>query len=506
MTYPALPDDLLTRLAADPHRPAYHCLPPAHWMNDPNGLIQWRGQYHLFYQHNPHGPFWGTIHWGHAVSPDLVHWRHLPPALAPDPDGPDRDGVFSGCAFAADGTPTILYTAFNAGVQLPCLAVSYDDLLTWHKHPANPIIQAPPPDLDLVGFRDHSAWREGSQWYQLIGSGLRGVGGTALLYTSADLVHWVYVQPILVGDRDAVEPLWTGSMWECPDLFRLGNRHVLVISVWDERPEWSTTGSELQYAAYLTGDFTAHRFTPLSQGRVDHGRSFYAPQSLTDEQGRRLMFGWLRETRPVAAQIAAGWSGVLSLPRVLSPRDDGRLGMEPAPELERLRRQGPHWRDVAVNELAEAGLAEAQGDALEIGVEAAVGPDSQLRLAVLRSPDGAEETALVYDGPSGVLSLDTTRASLDAAVQGDVSSAPLPLTDGETLRLRVFVDRSVVEVFANGWLCLTSRVYPTRRDSQGVTLSADGEVTLRTLDVWPMNSIHPLHDLRGGKAGHDDHD
>ena len=159
------------RLAADPHRPQYHFLPPANWMNDPNGLIQWRDHYHLFYQYNPHGPVWGSIHWGHAISDDLAHWRDLPIALEPTPGGVDEDGVFSGCAVDDDGVPSILYTgvrrlADDSRVELPCLATSSDDeLRTWHKHPHNPVIASPPPGVDVLGFRDHSVWQEDGTWY-----------------------------------------------------------------------------------------------------------------------------------------------------------------------------------------------------------------------------------------------------------------------------------------------------------------------------------------------------
>ena len=126
----------------DPHRPVFHFLPVKNWMNDPNGVIQWNGQYHLFYQYNPHGAFHGTIHWGHAVSSDLVHWRHLPIALTPTPEGLDKDGCWSGCAIDNNGVPTLFYTGVFPQVQ--CTATSSDDhLLTWQKHP-EPVISAPP--------------------------------------------------------------------------------------------------------------------------------------------------------------------------------------------------------------------------------------------------------------------------------------------------------------------------------------------------------------------------
>ena len=183
-------------------------------MNDPNGLIQWQGRFHLLYQYNPFAAVWGDMHWGHAVSDDLVHWRDLPIALAPSPGTVDEYGVFSGCAVDADGVPTVLYTGVRnppgqPRTERPCLATSRDDdLVTWDKHPGNPVIASPPPGLDVVGFRDHGVWREDGTWYQVIGSGIRDVGGTVLLYRSRDLVHWEYVHQIATGDRADTGDIW----------------------------------------------------------------------------------------------------------------------------------------------------------------------------------------------------------------------------------------------------------------------------------------------------------
>jgi beta-fructofuranosidase len=238
-------------LAEKYYRPLVHFTPPFGWLNDPNGLIQWTGTYHLFYQYNPHGAFHGTIHWGHAVSPDLVHWRHLPIALAPTPGTPDEDGCWSGVAVDDDGVPTLIYSGNRQGAQRACLATSADGLLTWQKYAGNPIIPAPPADLDLVAYRDHSVWREDGLWYQLMGAGIQGRGGAALLYRSATLREWEYLHPLCVGDIHSHAPLWTGGMWECPDFFALGDRHVLSVSVWHEE--------QLYYSAALVGTYQHHR-------------------------------------------------------------------------------------------------------------------------------------------------------------------------------------------------------------------------------------------------------
>ena len=471
----------------DPHRPAYHFLPPANWLNDPNGLIQWQGEYHLFYQYNPYGAFHQRIHWGHAVSKDLVHWTHLPVALTPTP-GADEDGCWSGCAVNDNGTPTLIYTGSRAGDQRPCLATSTDDLRTWEKWPGNPIIPAPPPDLELIGFRDHSVWKEGDSWYQLVGAGIKGVGGATLLYRSPDLRQWTYLHPLYVGDLSRTTPLWLGSMWECADFFPLGDKHILVVSVWNQE--------QLHYSTYQTGSYADHRFTPETVHKLDFGDNyFYAPQTMRDDQGRRLIWAWIQEGRSLAAQRAAAWSGAMSLPRVLTLRADGLLGMEPAPELTALR--GAHHpfaaRDLAPDQPQV--LGEVQGDTLEIVAEFDPGDAQQVGLKVRCAPGGEEETFIYYDVATGRLAVDRARSSLDPDVEQGLRDGPLAPAPGEPLTLRVFLDRSIIEVYANGRACLTCRVYPTRPDSQGVAVVVTGgSARLKALDIWALKSIWPAEE------------
>ena len=312
---------------SDPQRPRYHFLPPSDWMNDPNGVLQWAGRYHLFYQFSP-GRFSGLpnqgaslpgAHWGHAVSDDLVHWEHLPIALAPTPGGADPTGCYSGCAVDHDGVPTIIYTGVMP--QKACIATGSDDLITWTKHPANPVIPAPPEGLQVPGWRDNCVWREDDGWYQVMGCGIRGVGGALPLYRSPDLVQWEYLGLMCTGDVNL-----TGSMWEVPDFFPLGDQHVLTVHA---HPEW--------WFPYFVGSYVDHRYEGAFRGRVDLGAHYAAPQTLLDSQGRRLSWGWIREGRTREAQAEAGWSGLMSLPRVLSLDSNGRLVAEPVPEVRALR-------------------------------------------------------------------------------------------------------------------------------------------------------------------------
>ena len=451
----------------DPHRPQFHFMPVKNWMNDPNGLIQWQGSYHLFYQYNPGGADHVNMHWGHAVSSDLVHWEHLPIALAPTPGGADKDGVFSGCAVDNDGVPTIIYTGVWPEVQ--CLAMGSPDLVHWTKYDGNPVITAP-PDVELTCFRDPCVWREGGEWHMVIGSGFKGVGGSILYYRSKDLYDWAYQGAILTDDSGLTE-----QVWECPSFFRLDDKFVLIISI--------TKRFEVDY---LIGTFDGRAFVPEVRHRLDCGHSFYAPQTFQNEQGQRLMFGWINEGRTVEANISAGWAGLQSLPRVLTLRDDGYLGIEPAAEVEQLRGAHEAFADVELSPDRSFAL-DIPSDQWELLVEVEAGDAS---FGIRLGADGAEQTRIVYNPQAAELLVDRSQSSLNPDVQHKTERGTLELAPGEPLRLRVFLDHSALEIFANGRFCLTTRIYPTRNDSHGVSLfAAGGLVIVRSLDVWQINSI-----------------
>ena len=470
---------LHTRLAVDLHRPRYHLLPPANWMNDPNGPIFWKGQYHMFYQYNPHGAFWGTMHWGHATSPDLVHWRHLPIALAPTPGGPDKDGCFSGCAVVNRGIPTLVYTGVSPEVQ--CLATSDDKMIAWTKYSGNPVIAAPPGGPEVAGFRDPCVWSEGATWYLALGSGYKGAGGQILLYRSNDLIHWDFLHPLCKGRRKegaaGDEPVASGDMWECPDFFPLADKHVLLVS---------TEG----LVFYSVGTYTNLWFRPEVQKAADLSDLFYAARTLVDRNGRRILWGWIREGRSEQAQRAAGWSGVLSLPRVVSLGADRRLRITPAPELEALRGKHHHFANLNVGPESENLLKGVRGDSLEVAAEFASAGGEECGLRVRCAPDGSEQTVISYNRAEGRLRVDREKSSRSSEAQRTSQEGRLELGADEPLKLRVFLDGSVVEVFANDRACLTTRIYPVHADSAGVGLFARGaSVKLRALDAWEMRPI-----------------
>jgi beta-fructofuranosidase len=402
----------------DPHFPRYHFRPPKNWMNDPNGLIYWNGEYHMFYQYNPNAAFWGDMHWGHTVSADLVHWKPLPLALYPDKPY-DKDGVFSGCAVVHDGVPTLVYTGTKPETQ--CVATTSNNLREFHKIDKNPVISAPP--TKVTGFRDPCLWKEGDEWMMALGGGFPGVGGAILLYSSKDLVSWRYLHPLCEGEKSK-----TGHNWECPNFFALGDRHVLLISA-----------EPFRKVLFFIGRYENRRFTPESEGVFDTGGSLYAPQTFLDKENRRTLIGWLEETRPQAEFVKAGWSGVQSLPRVLTLRKDRTLGVEPHPNVRTIREP---WGKPGAQAEFEATFSRTPAKA-ELHV-------------------GSETLPIEYTG--GSLTVGT-------------HSASLKLDAGEPLHLDIFVDHSVVEVFANGRVTMAIRVYPSmsdplRLDASGAKVTA----------------------------------
>ncbi len=476
---PPLPDRSL--LAADPHRPHFHFSPPANWLNDPNGLIQWGETLHLFYQYNPQGPFHGTIHWGHASSTDLVHWQDHAIALTPTPGGPDQDGCWSGCAVDNNGTPTFVYTGVNP--QTVCLATSTDGLETWQKHRSNPVIQAPPAGVrahDGGNFRDPYVWREADAWYMVIGSKRADVGGLVLLYRSPDLVQWEFVRILLGGNEQENTRFYEGAMWECPNLLDFGARRALIISAQDAQ-------HRLHHAAYFAGVYRNHEFAPDTGGVLAYGHSFYAPQATHLADGRILLFGWLRETRPLEACKAAGWNGAMSLPLVASMRADGTLEVTPAAELASLRREHLLIEGLDLKPDIPQPVALA-GDALELLVTFAANDAAEFGLAVCCSPDGAEQTRILVRANLGELSVECIGAGPE--VMQAIETAPLALQPGVPLQLHVFVDGSVLEIFTDSGLYLATRIYPKRANNRGVLLFASGEpVVVRQLSAWTMASI-----------------
>lgn len=451
----------------DAHRPRYHFTAPQHWMNDPNGLIQWQGTYHLFYQYNPHAAYWGAMHWGHATSTDLVHWHDQPIALAPDQPY-DADGVFSGCAIVHDGKPVIMYTGVNNPHQLPCLAYADDDMRNFHKEPTNPVIRTLPDNL-VYDFRDHTMWHDGEWWYQVLGSG-DGTRAVAPLFRSRDLLSWEYLGRMLAADDTVNEQLY-----ECPDFFASNGQHVFI-----------TSPLPMRRVVWMSGTFDGRTFTPSQRNMVDIGASFYAPQSFTDEQGRRIMIGWCQEQRHDSSCRSAGWQGAMTLPRIVALDDAGALTFTVAPEVTALEGQTfTHLHHTDGETVAHA-MRHIAGDTLVIKARIHASSDAQVTIGVRHDPQTGERTTITWNRHSNELRCDMGQSSLNQNTSRDCYSTPLHPSVGDMLDLQIYVDRSVIEVYAGQHTVCTLRVYPVGA-AQHYTLQSDGEVHFAEFVVRTMH-------------------
>jgi len=469
-------------LAADRQRPQIHLLPSANWMNDPNAPIFWMGKYHMFYQYNPDGAYWGNMHWGHAISSDMVHWQHLPMALAPTIGAADQDGCFSGTAFVHNGRVGIFYTAVDASPahnsavkDLPTyretqyLAWAEDDLLTrWTKEP-EAAISAPPAELDTTGFRDPSPWQQNGYWYTVLATGFAGVGGAVLLYRSKDLRDWQFLHVLSGGTTSAVAvtaAVQPYSVWECPEFFALGLWHVLL---------YSTDG----HVYWQTGKLNAEtmQFLPEQSGIADLG-NFYAAKTQLDAKGNRILWGWIPETRPEAEHKAAGWAGAMALPRVMSCTEQGLLRFHVAQQVDQLRMDSQHLQHGSTQQIL------TQIDALQM--------DEPLGEIVCRAKLGKLAFALnlYWAGEQNstllCLSFDPARAG---KIKLGADTLPLALDAHDELNVRIFIDGSVIEIFANNQLAWTRRFYAKPRQ-QKIKMQWIGEVAaLQDLAVW---RLHPI--------------
>ena len=492
-------------LAADPRRPQFHLLPARNWMNDPNGPIFWKGHYHMFFQYNPHAAVWGDMHWDHAISPDMIHWKHLPVALAPTPGGPDSEGCFTGTCVLHNGTPTLIYTGVqnmpperieaeatirdghNNFKETQLYATSSDpELRTWIKRPT-PVIPAPPPSMKVTGFRDPAPWREPALypdgWLMAVGSGTKENGGCVLLYKSRDLQTWEYLHPVIGSAKTGSEttnPVDSGDMWECPDLFPLGTKHVLI---------YSTQGKVF----WKTGSMSASDllFHEEQSGLLDYG-SFYAPKTQLDKQGNRILWGWIQETRPEAEYSASGWAGLISLPRVLTLGPDGRLRITVAPIAEKLRQ---HEQKLELKPQKTAGelqsiqtLKNACGEIL-CQVKIGQTPFTLDLLDTKLHTEAPKDPTTAVASQVSLLSIRYSHANPKELVV-DQQRVPINLNSSDPLELRMYIDGSVIELFVNNQTTYTKRFYYPGQTAPEIAVNITGNQTdITKLSLYQLTPI-----------------
>lgn len=481
------------KLLQDKQRPIYHFVMPEGIAEpfDPNGAIYWNGRYHLFYIFQPKSASIWDSYYGHVSSADLVHWRYHPTALAPNPGDPDR-GIFSGNAFInKDGEATILYHGVKAG---NCIATSSDPNLDhWVKLASNPIVKSPKkgdPDHGKYSSWDPHGWLDGDTYYAIFG------GKKATLFQADNLEEWEFVGDFLNNDMPNVEPFEDIS---CPDFFKLGDKWMLLCI------------SHSIGARYYLGEYKDNKFYPDYHERMNWGGgACFAPESMLDHKGRRIMWAWAIDSRfrwenheEIIENV--GWSGTMTLPRVLSLGDDGMLRIQPVEELQILRSNHYMQENISVAANSAMDMPDIQGDAFELEAVIEPGNAGEFGITIRRSPDGEEETRIFYDAAKKNLVIDVEKSTLDTSItyekyifkdegQKEITrqEAPFEFPSGEDVKFHIFADRSIVEVFVNDRICLTQRIYPTRDDSKGIMLFANGgDMEVKALNFWQMQPSNP---------------
>jgi beta-fructofuranosidase len=446
----------IQKAQSDRWRPRYHFAPPANWMNDPNGTIYHNGEYHLFYQFNPTKPKWGNLHWGHAKSKDLVHWEHLPIALAPE-GFPKEMHCYSGCCVIADdGTPTIFYTSMNAQSLLTrakrhsqqWMATGSPDLVTWEKYPPNPILSEAIHEEQIPQqWRDPYIWKENDNWFMVLCGQYAGEKfGSVFLYQSENLLDWEFVSRLYQGTQSQ------GKGWECANYVRLDGEYVLIVSPYGP-------------VIYSVGDFDGKQHQTDSWHTLDHGSSFYATNTFIDDQERTILVGWVKAK-------GEGWAGCLSLPRQID-LVDGNLSIKPAPELEKLRQSHRRYERSLETLTENVGTAPVYGERVEIKARYQLEDAESFGFRLI---DDEYEHELVFDYQTHRLQLGKDFADLQFTREAD------------QIELHIFVDYSVIEIFINSREVFTTLFYPQLAETHALKIApfiknARGEFAI---EVWKL--------------------
>ncbi|MDD2598035.1 MAG: glycoside hydrolase family 32 protein [Kiritimatiellae bacterium] len=472
------------KLLEDPHYPRYHFCSPENRLNDPNGLCFWQGRWHLFYQAYP--PEDSRQHWGHAISDDLIHWRDLPYAIYPNPE----HACYSGSTLVEKDRVIAMYHGTRVGSMV---AVSNDPLLlNWEKLTGQAVIPYAGPGDEPLPYNifDPCIWKQGEYYYALT-AGKKPAHESSqqvraeFLHRSKDLIQWEYLHTFLEGDHYGL----VGDDGACPYFWPIGDKHILLHF------------SHKSGGKYLLGNYDTERnkFMITDGGDFNHGPvspgGVHAPSACPDGKG-----GVITIFNINPAKNTPGWNQLMSLPMRLTLGKVGTaevLQIEPTGDIESLRNAHQSLKNLLLPANKEVVLSTINGNTMELNLELDSKSAQMLELKVLRSPDNEEFTRIVYQRERGyrglsAITIDNTYSSTLPDVRSRVpETAQFMLAKDEPLKLRIFIDRSVVEVFVNGRQYAALRVYPGRADSQGVSLRAQGsDGLLKALDAWQMKSIY----------------
>ncbi len=419
----------------DTYRPLVHFTALKNWLNDPNGWSYYNGEYHLFYQHNPYSVEWGNMSWGHAITKDFVHWRHLPLAMVRDQDY-DASGVFSGSAIVEDNKHYLLYTGVANEQfdyeQSQCMAVSQDGI-NYTKYTINPVLRPNGKTNSLLDYRDPKLWKTGSN-YTFVLSTKDDKGGKVEVYNMTSLE-----EPTAISYRGAFQNEGFGYMWECPDYFELDGQGIMIFSVMGGGHALGYREDNLTYIGNVPLlDTLEEGFNePIKAIELmDYGTDFYAPQSMVTPDHRRLVIGWLRMQKPMAN---SDWTGMMTVPREITLRDN-TIYYQPCQEILDVFQQPVK----AING-SEDTYSYHNSAAYKIDCKGSANRDMAI---YLKSQDQE-----AYEMPMMQIDYASEQDSVIVTVHGEggesaIYKAPIHNTDEE--QMTILLDRSVIEVYING--------------------------------------------------------
>lgn len=453
-------------------RPMFHMSAPVGWINDPNGWSVYKGEYHLFFQYHPYGTYWGPMHWGHMKTNDFIKWEMLPVAMAPDKEY-DNKGCFSGSAMEDGDSHILMYTGVfeedNNGTvhtyQAQCIAIG--DGLHYTKLECNPVIVAAdlPEGCNQQDFRDPKIWKDNGIYYAVMGSKDQNNDGQVVLFQSEDLKKWEYVNCVDQSNHQY------GKMWECPDLFRLQGKDILLTS-----PQFM----EAQGLEFHNGNGTLCIIGNLDEGlklcrenlhAIDYGLDFYAPQTLETKDGRRIMIGWLQSWDNHITPVDFKWSGIMSIPRELTIQD-GRLYQYPVREIEYYRSERCSYRDrLRCGNVYNQLMCGREFDMI-IKLENAACDSFEIRLGV----GDKKYTSIRYEIDRNLITFDRTYSGLCKDFVCERRMKVDEFHDG--MEIRILMDKYSIEMFVDdGKYAMSSLIY-TELSCNGIDFVTDGEIDI----------------------------
>jgi beta-fructofuranosidase len=475
--------DPAVRHEGDYLRPQYHPMPNTVWTNEPYGLTYWNGQYHLFFQKNPNGPYLHFMHWGHLSSPDLVTWTEEDVMLRPDP-GWDDFGIWSGATtFDQNGNPVIFYTGVD-GQKAGIGSAHYldDDLIRWEKTAGNPHIPNPPSGFNHMDFRDPFLFKEGDWWYLIVGSGIANeTGGILFSYKSMDLINWETISPIF-NHTDVIKH---GIFWEMPSFFELEeDKYMLNIT------PVPVPGKKAD-ALYWIGSFVNEDFVPTQENAFNlelFGEHLLAPAFGKDENQQHTYIGIIPEDRSVATQVAAGWRQTFSLPRVIRLlEDEVHVGQVPHPNLCRLRGNETSVNNRTIQPNSNFNLPEYSGNQSELYFKIYAPADNEFRIQVFKNEAATAFTAIRFDKENNRILLDRTNSS-PYDTEEDIRFGNYTFNSNDSIEVRIFIDHSVLEVFVDELVVFSARVYPGEESDKIDLVTLDSAIVLVEYKAWDLGA------------------